>query len=129
MVVRRKRAGVGRRRNPAAPRGRMVTARKPAVERFRAPDVKVGTRYAVWYGPGGRNAEQATEVEHEGYGNNWRVSEYQYLEGYVDDFDPNFPFLRTTTSVEARDAREAASLGVERIGHYGGDEETVESLP
>ena len=98
-------------------------------KRARKPDTRVpGGRYGVWYGPDGPRGDVATEVEHY-YGDEWIVAEYQHLGGYVEDFDPDYPFLKISTVVKARGIRDAMLRGIKRIGHYGGDEEFVESLP
>jgi hypothetical protein len=108
---------------------------------FRRPDVySEGTGYAVWYGPGGREGENATEVETSGSG--FDVTEYQYIGG------PEEHFLQTRTWVDVDELTEAqrvrgqrlprteeewlrlaAGYGVARLFEYGGEEEMVDSLP
>lgn len=116
---------------------------------FRKPDVD-HRESAIWYGPDGEDGDSATEVEMSdpSYGGGpISVSEYRSLVGYADDLDEDYPFLKITTTFdmdELRDAikayrgnklggadikRWAAGYGTAVIAYYGGDEETVESLP
>lgn len=122
---------------------------------FRKPDVDSRGVY-VWYGPGGEEGDNATETTKVFRG--WTVSEYQYVEGQIEDVDPDAPFLKTSTVVERKElfealavahvfvtedqqddpsdaeeamfARWATAYGVEKLAYWGGDkEEFVESLP
>lgn len=119
---------------------------------FRNPDVSEDGYY-VWYGPGGRKGEHATETETGSRG--WDVSEYAYVVGLITD--PEDDFLKTSTFVEKKElwkaiaragvvitdrqiedptpaeelmlARWATAYGVEKLAYWGGDEEFVDSLP
>lgn len=105
------------------------------IKKFREPDdyfsAKDGTvKWATWYGPRGSEGDVATEVEKEVGG--YIVSSYQHVAGLIDDYDTDFPFLKTSTWVdeeETSDIREAAFIGIERLDNQGGDEEMVAELP
>ena len=102
--------------------------------------------WAIWYGPGGyRQADNAVTVEYEG--NGFAVREYQRL---IDD-DGRFLQTGTFISVDAlttalqvaghgvnvervaaypdRFKRWVAGLGVAKLAHWGGTEDTVMELP
>lgn len=128
---------------------------------FRKPDESSKGEY-IWYGPGGKKGEHATQtIERWSGRGGWEVSEFSNVEGYFDkenlDYDPDNPFLQTTTFVskkellealaairvvvtedqiedptEAEDemfARWATAYGVEKLAYFGGEEEFVDSLP
>lgn len=126
-------------------RSRNIEFRGP----FRKPD-RSDKEFAVWYGPGGEDGDSATEVEMSdpSYGGGpISVSEYESLVGYVDDVDEDRPFRKITTTFDVAELRAAikayrgnklggadikrwaAGYGSAVIAHYGGDEETVDSLP
>ena len=98
-------------------------------KRWRVPDEST-KNYAVWYGPGGKKGEHATEVEKEG--SDYRVSEYTFVgAGYFDE-PPEADFLKTTTYVRPKrpmSLRDVVDVGVQILSYYGGDEEFVDSLP
>jgi len=116
------------------------------LEQWREPD-EASEYSAVWYGPGGRaEAEQATEIE--GTAGGWYVREYQHLEGYVDEFDPDEPFLVTETHVSLSETlsaldeggvaepddpielmRYAVAFGVADLAERGGSESYASELP
>lgn len=106
--------------------------------------------YGIWYGPGGKERENATTIEPAsagGYGGRgWAVAEYTYVIGLLDD--PEDDFLKTSTFVSydevakalVRDKDEisdnpgefiryAVEVGVHKISDRGGDEEFVGKLP
>lgn len=105
------------------------------VKKFREPDNYFSSddylgEWAVWYGPRGSEGDVATEVEKEVGG--YIVSSYQHVAGLIDDYDTDFPYLKTSTFVddeETTDIREAAFIGIERLDNQGGDEEMVAELP
>jgi hypothetical protein len=127
-----------------------VTVHQP----FRKPDHETAWEY-VWYGPGGKRGEHATETAPRGKG--WDVSEYAYVKDVITDVDPATPFLKTTTFVDMKEllealsaihvvvtekqiedpteaeeamfARWATAYGVEKLAYWGGKEDFVESLP
>lgn len=104
-------------------------------KRFREPDQCVFDAteqpiWAVWYGKGGVEGDVATEVSKEVGG--WVVSSYQHLAGLIDDYDPEYSFLKTTTWIDDKltdDIREAAFIGIDQLDNSGGEEEMTESLP
>jgi len=121
---------------------------------FRKPDDE-GSGVYIWYGPGGKEGDNATETEEEHGG--WRVSEYANVEGVIEDLDPDEPFLKTSTFVERKElfealavahvfvtedqkddptdaeeamfARWATAYGAEKLAYWGGEEEFVDALP
>jgi hypothetical protein len=131
---------------------------------FRKPDYADDGEY-IWYGPGGKKGDHATQTFERWSGRGgWEVSEFSNVEGYFDtrsgknpDWDPDKPFLQTTTFVEKKElfealaaihvivtqdqiddpteaedemlARWATAYGVEKLAYHGGEEDFVDSLP
>jgi len=114
-------------------------------KKWRKPDVWIDG-YAIWYGPGGAEGENATEVELDSMG--IQISEYQYLPGLVDGVVPGEEFLKTSTYLDIDDVlralkgarirkpktdkdliRWAVGLGVAQIAYWGGDEDYTDELP
>ena len=153
--LRRVRQIVEREERPFEPERRYPRETKPhhfvvnaSLEQWREPD-DYNEWLAIWYGPGGRDeAEQATKIEQEGGRRGWVVSEYQHLEGYVDDFDPDEPFLVTETVVDRQETldalaeaglsepedeleimRYAVAFGVAYLAERGGEESFDSELP
>jgi hypothetical protein len=151
--LRRVRQLVEREERPFEPERRYPRETKPhhfvvnaGLEPWREPD-EASEYSAVWYGPGGRSeAEQATEIE--GTAGGWYVREYQHLEGYVDEFDPDEPFLVTETHVSLSETlaaldeggitepddpielmRYAVAFGVADLAERGGSESYASELP
>ena len=118
-------------------------------EQWRQQDVGVfdeDVRTLIWYGPGGVEGDCASELEDEG--GFWQFSSYQRVDGYFDEYDKDFPFLKTTVSfdtVSLKDALKllcistkldrlglalyAADYGQAALAYYGSREEMVEDLP
>lgn len=105
--------------------------------RFRRPDKRVKSKWsdwAVWYGPEGEAGDCATEVKKYLEGE-YIVSEYQDITWLFNENPDNpnndydNPILKTSVWVKARGPREAAAIGVEKLGYYGGGEEMVSELP
>jgi hypothetical protein len=123
--LRRVRAIVEREERPFEPERRYPRETKPhhfvvnaGLEQWREPD-DASEYSAVWYGPGGREeAEQATEIESTSGG--WYVREYQHMAGYVDDFDPDEPFLVTEAFVDQDETLAALDeAGITDLGRFG----------
>lgn len=114
---------------------------------WREPDDK-GEFTWIWYGPGGKEGEHATQIERSLDG--WDVWEYVYVEDQPgpDRFLKTYAWVPDRMLVEAlyrtrgevfdveeieEDfwswARFAVGLGVSVIGYFGGQEEWVDSLP
>lgn len=118
-------------------------------EEWREPDYKDDISW-IWYGPGGKEGDSATELEWEGDG--WHVSEYAMVGGEASPY--GLDILKTTIFVgdeflaealwrqkgiavgkeEIREADEdwaklAVSLGVADLQYFGGSEDWVEALP
>jgi len=132
-------------------RGKLIPRMEWDFEEWRRPDRHLeGGKLLIWYGPGDREGEHATVVEWTGDG--WTVSEYQGVEGVIDN--PPAPFLVTSTEVSrdtlyraaieqsrgpasatsprgeiGRLGRWAASVGVALLSYYGGDESWEDQLP
>ena len=101
----------------------------------------------IWYGPGGDEGDCASELEFES--GDWKFSSYQHVEGYLDEYDKDFPFLKTTVRFDTKDLKSAlrqldiktkklddydlalyaADYGQAAEAYYGGTEEMVEDLP
>lgn len=110
-----------------------------AVKRWRKPDATHGRlATAIWYGPRGEDGDEATMVERLG-GSNFMVSEYQSIEGLLDDYDydPQETILRSTTTISLpftrlcplMALRVAADIGIERLHMDGGLDERVSAIP
>jgi hypothetical protein len=138
--LRRVRAIVEREERPFEPERPYPRETKPHhfvvnAEPFREPDEEVAG-YAIWYGPDGAEGDVATEVEREHLG--YIVREYHHVEGYIDDYDPDEPFLVTETVVDEDDVpdvddrmalRYAAAIGVQQMFERGGEESWASELP
>ncbi len=116
-------------------------------EPWRKPDVDVVGGYFVWYGPGGVEGDVASELEYEG--GDWKFSSYQHVEGYFDEYDKDFPFLKTTVRFDTKDLKSAlkalgiklakhddskvalyaADYGQAALAYYGGTDKMVRDLP
>ena len=132
-------------------RGKLMPRMEWEFEEWRRPDRELqrGKRL-IWYGPGDREGDNATVVEWTGDG--WDVSEYQRVEGLIENM--SFPFLKMSTHVSrdtlnraaieqgrgpasatsprgeiARLGRWAASVGVALLSYHGGEETVEEELP
>jgi hypothetical protein len=143
--LRRVRAIVEREERPFEPERRYPRETKPHhfvvnAEPFREPDEEVAG-YGIWYGPDGPDGDVATEVEieHLGYERDrYIVREYHHAEGYIDDYDPDEPFLVVETLVDKADLpdvddrlalRYAAAIGVQQMSERGGEESWASELP
>lgn len=118
-------------------------------DEWRDPDYRDDFSW-VWYGPGGKEGDHATELEWLGGG--WNVSEYAGVGGEASPY--GLDILKTTTFIgniflsdalwrakgisitpEAIDedpdewGKFAVSLGIAYLAYFGGNEEWVESLP
>jgi hypothetical protein len=110
------------------------------LELWRAPD-DGSSSAAVWYGPGGRrNAATALEVSltrDREYEREFEVSNYQHVEGMLDEYDPNEPYLRSRTNVILRfprldlptALRAAAAVGTTALTLNPPEDDMVSSLP
>jgi hypothetical protein len=139
--LRRVRAIVEREERPFEPERRYPRETKPHhfvvnAEPFREPDEEIAG-YAIWYGPDGPDGDVATEVEQHGY-SDYIVREYHHAEGYIDDYDPDEPFLVVETFVDKDDVpdvddrlalRYAAAIGVAQMSERGGEESWASELP
>jgi hypothetical protein len=115
-------------------------------EQWRDPDEGTFDSTMIWYGPGGVEGDCASEFEYES--GDWKFSSYQDVEGYFDEYDENFPFLKTTVRFDNKDlnaalrslgikvpksnsklALYAADYGQAALAYYGGTDEMVEDLP
>jgi hypothetical protein len=137
------------RRNPIADPDLRLT--RDDLEAWRKPDVytdssDLGWVIAIWYGPGGVEGENATEVE---VSNRIiDVTEYQYLPGLVDDVPPGEEFLQTEYSFDKDElyaalkevgirkprsnlalVKHAAAYGVQMLSFWGGTENYTDELP
>lgn len=93
---------------------------------FRKPDEKIGN-WAIWYGIGGKLGDCATTVESNPWG--YEVCEYQHVDGLIEQYGKEAPFLRVCTNIEkAQNHRHAATLGTNRISQQGGAEDFVANL-
>lgn len=110
----------------------------PAIKMFRTPDEQ-GKGWAIWYGPGGRQANEATVVAllSRGLsGEEYLVGEVQNVEGLIET--PPKQFLVTYRAITlpreyinrslSTKLRIAASAGVEELAERGGDEEWADTL-
>ena len=103
-------------------------------ERWRIPDRMVGsdpTRWAVWYGPADVDGDCATEIDGD-TADGWTVRTYQHVDGLIEQYDRDTPFLVLETHVgyaEADDYAVAVGIGVDRIAEQGGDESWAAELP
>jgi hypothetical protein len=108
------------------------------IELWRTPD-EHGGDWAIWYGPGGADGDDATLVRHSGGGRegseNFDVYEVHNATGEIEDIDPDSPFLVQSTFVEVpsqgtmlKTMRAAAGIGVEQLSQHGGTEDWWDSL-
>ena len=97
------------------------------VDLWRKPDVhhEYGDeQHAIWYGPGGKDSEWATEVYFDNY-NGWSVSEYTY-NPHNNKYAKQ---TRVINEVITYSPCAAVSTGVERLAWWGGEMEWVDKLP
>jgi hypothetical protein len=98
---------------------------------FRTPDETDGEKWAIWYGPAGKEGDVATTVAIYA-GCSYSVAEIQDVTDYVDDVGVN-PFLVTSTviDIEIEDCdsmepiealRRAARIGIDHLSQRGGEE-------
>lgn len=100
-------------------------------DKWRKPDAYTKTdltEQAIWYSVGGVNGDYATEVEKVG-ANEYGVREYVNVEGMIEDYDKENPFLCTATTVTAQNIYDAVKHGIRYLGYFGGSESFVSELP
>lgn len=98
------------------------------VEAFRSADIDHGDRW-IWYGPAGVDGDCATEVVVYTPGS-FLVREYQYVEGYLEDYEKETPFLCTEVYIEYEGGPcVAARIGANQIAQSGGTESWHAELP